>query len=210
MSTYVLRFFPNRALAETSRALLYFSGASWKNEYPVWPQDKTNQPLGRIPVLVETKEDGSEFVLTDSVAMEKYIASRHDLATADDAEQLARQDELRHQIKDVLDLVYQYKFGPEPGRPVAFEKFAALAPATVKYHEAFLKANGSNGHYFGNQTTYLDIALFANIDVLRTISAEVMTGADEFFTEENAPEINKVLKTVAAEPAMAAYIATLQ
>ncbi|KAJ1957868.1 hypothetical protein GGI12_004899 [Dipsacomyces acuminosporus] len=210
MSTYTLRYFPIKARAETIRALLSFSGATWKNEHPAWPQEKANQPFGKLPVLIEAAEDGSEFVLTDSLAIEKYIATKYSISVDGDIKQLARQDEIRNQIKDIYELLVQYKFGPESGRPSVFEKYNVLASAFAKAHESLLTANGSNGHYFGNKTTYVDIALYATLSVLRTISAEVMTGADAFFTKENAPEINKVLDTLAAEPAFASYVATWQ
>ncbi|KAI8319276.1 hypothetical protein GQ54DRAFT_299455 [Martensiomyces pterosporus] len=206
--SYTLRYFPIKARAETCRALLSYSGAPWKNENPEWPAEKPNQPFGKLPVLIETRKDDSEFVLTDSIAIERYIVAKYNLSAGGDAETIARQDELRNQIKDIYELVVLYKFGHEAARPSVMEKFTVLSKAMVNLHEDFLKKNGSNGHYFGNKTTYVDIALYANLVALREVGTELMAGAAEPFSEENAPLINKVLKTVGADPAMASYVAT--
>ncbi|KAJ1964491.1 hypothetical protein GGI12_001387 [Dipsacomyces acuminosporus] len=209
MSSYTLRYFDAKAVAETSRVILAFGGESWENAYPAWPQEKANQPIGKLPVLVETSEDGSEFVLSESFAIEKYLATKYGIYITADAKQAARQDELRCQIKDLTQSVIEYKWGAESARPQNLEKHNAYAEAFIKYHEAALKANGSNGHYFGDKTTYVDLALYASVAVIRSISAELMPGADRFFTEENAPELSKVLKAVAAEPTLASYVASL-
>ncbi|KAJ1961475.1 hypothetical protein GGI12_003229 [Dipsacomyces acuminosporus] len=209
MSSYTLRYFDAKALAETSRAILAFSGDSWENTHPAWPQEKADQPIGKLPVLVETSEDGSEFVLTESSAIEQYLAIKYGLYITGDAKQVARQEELRSQIKYLAQLAINYKWGTESARPNVLNEYNTLAPALIKYHEAALKANGSNGHYFGDRTTYIDLALYTSIVVIRGVSADTMPGADQFFTEENAPELNKVLKAVAAEPALASYVASL-
>ncbi|KAI8319275.1 hypothetical protein GQ54DRAFT_265586, partial [Martensiomyces pterosporus] len=196
--------------AETCRALLSYSGAPWENVHPAWPSEKLNQPFGKMPVLIERSEDGSEFVLSDSVAIEKYLATKYGLAVTGDARAVAHQDELRNQIRDIYELIVLYKFGHEDVRPGIMDKFNTLAKALVRFHEEFLKKNGSNGHYFGSRTTYVDIAVYANVAVLRDAGVTFMPGAADLFTEENAPEISKVLKAVEADPAMTSYVASLQ
>ncbi|KAI8317880.1 hypothetical protein GQ54DRAFT_281323, partial [Martensiomyces pterosporus] len=155
--SYTLRYFPIRTRAETCRALLSYSGAPWENVHPEWPAEKHNQPFGKMPVLIERSEDGSEFVLSDSVAIEKYLATKYGLAVTGDARAVAHQDELRNQLRDIYELIVLYMFGHEDVRPDIMDKFNTLAKALVRFHEEFLKKNGSNGHYFGKKTTYVDI-----------------------------------------------------
>ncbi|KAJ2626662.1 hypothetical protein H4R22_004730, partial [Coemansia sp. RSA 1290] len=50
---YTLRYFDRIGVAEGSRILLTAAGVEWKEEHPEWPQEKPNQPFGRMPVLVE-------------------------------------------------------------------------------------------------------------------------------------------------------------
>ncbi|OMJ13515.1 putative glutathione S-transferase 6, partial [Smittium culicis] len=75
-SKFDLLYFPIPARALTSQLMLSLAGADWKNSAPEWPKEKNNMPYGRLPVLIETEKDGSEFVLAESRAIEEYLATR--------------------------------------------------------------------------------------------------------------------------------------
>lgn len=209
MMSYTLRYFPIRARAEVIRLLLLASGAKFTDMMPDWPVEKDKQPMGQLPVLVETTEDGSEFVLSDSIAIEKYLAGKAGLLVQTGLRDKAREDQLRSQIEDVYSLALAYKYGLEAARESVADKYKRTAAAFVNYHENVLAENGSNGHYFGDKTTYVDICLFAYISIMRQPDDKAMPGVADPFSESNAPGLNKVIQTVQKDPIAAAYVASL-
>ncbi|KAJ2400944.1 hypothetical protein GGI23_001715 [Coemansia sp. RSA 2559] len=210
MPSYTLRYFPVNARAETAKVLLTLSGADWKLEAPAWPQDKDAQPVGKLPVLIESSDSGDEpFVLGESLAIEQYLATKGGFYfKSDDLKTVTRQNELRSHLKDLYDLATQIKFAAnEETKAGLRDKFKSGAGYVTKLHEKVLKENGSNGHYFGSTITYVDAALFANMFVLRSAFVGLAPELLEFFSEENAPELNKVYKNVLANPSLASYAA---
>ena len=63
--------------------------------------------------------------------------------------------------------------------------------------EKFAEQNGSNGHLVGNEITYPDIKTFSLVDSMQNIKADVV---DAF------PALKKLTETVAAVPAIHAYL----
>ncbi|KAJ2230608.1 hypothetical protein H4R99_003589 [Coemansia sp. RSA 1722] len=211
MSSFVLRYFPVRARAETIKTLLSYANADWVQETPAWPQEKSDQPVGKLPVLIETLPDGSQFTLCESLAIELYLVKQFGLSASETPQMEARQMELRSQIKDIYELTVLYKFAPtDEVRKNVMEKFVGLAKSIIQYHETVLKENGSNGHYFGDKVTYVDLAVFASNCALKASMKDVMPEALEIFSKENAPEMTKVINNLKADPKMSAYIATLE
>ncbi|KAJ2400945.1 hypothetical protein GGI23_001716 [Coemansia sp. RSA 2559] len=210
MVSYTLRYFPIAARAETTKALLTLSGADWKLETPAWPQEQSAQPVGKLPVLIESSDSGNEpFVLGESSAIEQYLAAKHRFYfKSDDLKAVAHQNELRSHLKDLYELRSQIKFAAnEEARDVLKNKFKSSATFITKLHERLLKENGSNGHYFGSAITYVDVALFSTLVALRSPTYEMPPELLELLSEENAPEINKVYKNVLANPSLASYAA---
>ncbi|KAJ2355818.1 hypothetical protein GGF43_002460 [Coemansia sp. RSA 2618] len=210
MSTYVLRYFPIRARAEVARLLLLANGEKFTDVMPDWPAEKDEQPLGQLPVLVETLEDGTEFVLSDSVSIEKYLAAKYDLLVKTGLRDTARENQLCSQIKDVIDIHYKYMFANEDDRKAIKDQYESTAAAFVKYHEKILAENGSNGHYFGSEITYMDISLFAFLSIIRLPGERSMKEAPDAFVESKAPGINKVFQNIQASSIAAPYIASLK
>ncbi|KAJ1876247.1 hypothetical protein H4R99_003591 [Coemansia sp. RSA 1722] len=207
MSSFVIRYFDLQARAEIVKAILTFVGADWKVEHPVWPEEKANQPSGTLPVMIETKPDGTQFVLSDAAAIEFYLLKKYNIIGQESNEQEARQLQLRNQVLDACFQGWMYQFGPEEIRTYAKGNFAVLTKMVVEYHEKILKENGSNGHYFGDKVGYADIAIYAGFGALKAIDG-IKETALELFSEENAPLINKVFKAVENEPKLAKYVAS--
>ncbi|KAJ2400943.1 hypothetical protein GGI23_001714 [Coemansia sp. RSA 2559] len=209
MSSYTLRYFNLVARGEAAKVMFLLSGADWKLESPEWPQEKSAQPVGKLPVLVETPADGSEpLVLSESIAIEYYLAAKTGyLYQPDNITLVARQLELRSHIVSLCDVFIDWWFGTEVTKPKLRENFKTTAEYLVKHHEKILEESDSDGyHYFGSTTTFVDIVLFAYITVLRTKFSGVDAEILEILSEKNAPRINKVVNAVAAEPALAAYV----
>ncbi|KAI8321837.1 hypothetical protein GQ54DRAFT_304504 [Martensiomyces pterosporus] len=100
--SYVIRYFDTLGLAETSRYLLTAAKVNWTEENPEWPQEKPNQPFGRLPVLVETSPEGGEpFILSESLTIERYLARKYGFLPVDDLKASARQEQIRDQETDV-------------------------------------------------------------------------------------------------------------
>ncbi|KAJ2559896.1 hypothetical protein EV175_000130 [Coemansia sp. RSA 1933] len=211
MSSYTLRYFNIPVRGETAKVLLHLSGADWKVETPDWPKDKDAQPVGKLPVLIETPADSSAakpFVLTETAAIEYYLASKGGyIYQPDDAMHIARQMELRSQIADLCSAFVDWKLGPNEQKTKLKENLDSTARYLIRYHEQLLKENGSNGHYFGSEISFVDIVLFAHITALRTAFSGLEADTLELLSEKNAPGINKVVSAVAAESALASFVA---
>ncbi|RDA85524.1 hypothetical protein CP532_2165 [Ophiocordyceps camponoti-leonardi (nom. inval.)] len=214
-STYVLRYFPTRWRAEGARFLLLAKGSTFKEETPSWPADRSIQPLSQLPVLVERNnnnpvDDGSDFVLSDSVAIERYLAARAGLLVRSGLRDSAREMQLRAQMEDIHTVLVQYKYGHEAGRETEGEKYRRLADSFVGYHEDLLQKNGSNGHYFGNAITYADICLYLLLLLIRSPPDGFPPACEEPFSPQKAPAINRVYHAVRGDELARPYVTWLE
>ncbi|KJZ72121.1 hypothetical protein HIM_08494 [Hirsutella minnesotensis 3608] len=210
MSTFVLRYFPIKWRAEVVRFLLLASDASFTEEKPAWPEARAQQPVGQLPVLVERDAgDGTEFLLSDSVAIERYLADKYGWLATGGARVTARECQLRNQIEDLYHLMIVHIYGHEAGRPDVQARFDRMARGFVEYHEGVLAENGSNGHYFGGSLTWMDVALYTLLLLVRRPYERQIPGVAGYFGEDKAPGLNKVFETVHGDPLSAGYRATL-
>ncbi|KAJ2037250.1 hypothetical protein H4S03_003087 [Coemansia sp. S3946] len=207
MSTYTLRHFQAPGRAEPCKAILEYTGAKWTLESPQWPQEKINQPVGKLPVLVETNKDGTRFILSDSLAIEQYLVCKHNLCVPEqDRQMVARQTELRNQLNDLFQMTQLIVNITEPTTRTNFiQRFMTLAKDVVTYQEKWLKENGSTGHYFGNKTTYIDLALLGTLCAIRC-TLKGMPEMLEPFNKKNAPLMNNVMTTMEKDVKLAEYM----
>ncbi|KAJ1956663.1 hypothetical protein EC988_001227 [Linderina pennispora] len=209
-SSYILRYFGVPGLAENIRTLLNFVGAQWVEEHPEWPAAKSEQPFGRLPVLIEKDASGNViFELTESVVIERYILRTYDLLPTD-AKAAARQEQLRDQFTDILLSVVFYTGAEGERKAQLKEKTITLIETAVKVYSKLLRENGSNGHFIGGNTTYVDIAFYNMISYIRANNKEKGDGFASYLTVENVPEFEKVIAAVEAEPALQSHFATRQ
>ncbi|KAF4589820.1 glutathione S-transferase [Ophiocordyceps camponoti-floridani] len=172
---------------------------------------RVQQPLSQLPVLVErTPDSDSDFVLSDSVAIEFYLAGRADLLVDSGLRDSAREMELRNQMEDLHVRLAIYIYGAEAGREMAADKFKRLAKSFVDYHEEMLSRNGSNGHYFGSRTTYVDISLYLLLLLIRRPHEVHLPGREDMFSKDKAPGINRVYRAVKEDPLARPYVAWLE
>ncbi|OMJ20541.1 putative glutathione S-transferase 6 [Smittium culicis] len=226
-SKFDLLYFPFPGRALTSRLLLSVAGADWKNSVPEWPKDKENMPYGRLPVLIETEQDGTEFVLSESRAIEEYLAARFNLLPQG-IKNLAVSSQYVNQIFDVIEAYasiagFKIKTSHALGADIdgltktpeeckdrdqfyIAQNIVNLTKSlrdTVKYflqkHELIL-AKSQSGYYFGDSITYADLSLYT---VYISLKNENLT--DEF-DSPNYPHVTKLIELVAANSAVAAVI----
>ncbi|KAJ1916555.1 hypothetical protein H4219_003722 [Mycoemilia scoparia] len=188
MSSFELIYFPLPGRGESIRNILKYANANWEETNPDWPSAKSQTPFGKLPVLVETNSRGEKFTLTETRVIERYLATIFNLYPRNATPQtIATIDQYRDQYSDVFDLFVFVNYAKETNKQQAFDD---AARNLVQKHEEILRKNGSNGHYFGGSITYVDISAYSLIHALK------QAGFGKEFSEDKAPELNKLLKTV--------------
>ncbi|KAJ1986176.1 hypothetical protein H4R33_003511 [Dimargaris cristalligena] len=166
MSTFEVYYARLAGLGETTRCLLDYADAKWTNTYmEEWAEIATTTPYGKVPVLRETTTDGQHIELCESRAIERYLARRFGLYS-DDLVEAARIDAVASQFDDAMRPLGAARFGPEAARPALMEHYRKEVTRLFTRHGAQLAANGNNGHYFGDRTTWADIVAYMGIRTL--------------------------------------------
>ncbi|KAJ1977898.1 hypothetical protein H4R34_003409 [Dimargaris verticillata] len=156
MAVYTLHYFPATGRAQISRAILDYAQADWEDKITVdWASEKAQTPLGQLPVLYEALPNGETFTLSESRAIERYLASKFGLNGAN-ARESALMDSYIGHWDDVALHGFTAHYGPEEGREAAKKKFEKTAANLLAKHGEILTKNGA-GHYFGSKTTWADI-----------------------------------------------------
>ena len=190
-SQFELIYFSIPGRGKIIRDILNYAKANWTETNPTWPSAKSSMPFGRLPVLIEIKESGEKFTLSESQVIERYLAQVLGLYPKDASPStVANIDQYRDQYSDIFSAYIAVIFGKKEERRADFD----LGIKTlVEKHEQILKDNGSNGHYVGNSTTYADVAAYSMISYFKE------SGFGDELTEDKAPELNNLIKTVGSE-----------
>ncbi|KAJ2749697.1 hypothetical protein H4S06_004558 [Coemansia sp. BCRC 34490] len=202
--SYVFRYFKVPGYGETSRLLLLASGCKWVEENPEWPQEKPNQPFGRLPVLVEKSEDGSpDFVLSESGTIERYLARRLGFLPSD-PKKAALQEQLRDQIADVVGSYLPVAFSNyEDGK----KKFEELLAKLKEVLPSALKNNRSSVDPEGGKITYIDLCVYGMLKSMINISDAKTPEYSSLFRDLCTPDVTKVIANVHAHPGLQAHVA---
>ncbi|RKP35777.1 hypothetical protein BJ085DRAFT_28381 [Dimargaris cristalligena] len=170
MSKFELLYAKFPGIAETSRCLLDYANAQWE---PTYVDDLSllgdTTPYGKVPVLREINADGQHIELCESRAIERYLARRFGLYS-DDLVEAARIDAVVSQVDDVIRPLAFYRHSPKEVQPILVEQYRKEAQRFFARHGALLVANGDNGHYFGDRTTWADIAAYLVISRMKPFS----------------------------------------
>ncbi|KAJ1880700.1 hypothetical protein H4R99_004286 [Coemansia sp. RSA 1722] len=205
--SYVLRYFWFAGIAEASRLLLTAANVEWTEENPEWPQEKAAQPFGRMPVLIEkgANKDGSDFVLSESKTIERYLARKYGFIP-NDLMQAARQEEIRDQIADVVWEFFTPRLFEGESRERAVKKFKELFHRMLEVHSRILRENGNNGHFIGHKLSYVDIAGYSFIRTA-TLGANIIEPELSKYVVDNlTPEFKQLAKAIEAEPLLSAHV----
>ncbi|PVU94765.1 hypothetical protein BB561_002274 [Smittium simulii] len=186
MSSYKVVYFPITARAQIIREILNLAGAKWENSVPNWPADKDAQPFNRLPVLIEAKPDGTEFVLTESRPIERYLAAQHGFLSADNYER-ARQEQLADQIADSYEafIVHNYRQKTDESKAELEKALRFL----FSKHESILAANPS-GFYHGESISYPDLVLYS------LYSQILANNSTDIFNATEAPHMYKLANKI--------------
>ncbi|OMJ11942.1 Glutathione S-transferase 4 [Smittium culicis] len=215
MSNYELFYLPFHGRSLTSKILLELSGVNWKLTHPEWPKEKPNMPYGRLPVLVETDIDGTKFTLTESRAIEEYLADKFGFYPKDKKQQ-ATCLQYVNQIFDVMEsyvdiVIYTKRTALVVGAEAEgltkkpeecedreqffiakhLENINKTLTSTIAYflekHEHIL-SNSKSGYYIGDSITYADIALFSVFTCLK------LRGLETQFSSIKFPHVMKLIE----------------
>ncbi|KAG0359958.1 hypothetical protein BC939DRAFT_146850 [Gamsiella multidivaricata] len=195
-STYVVKYMNLMGRAAIVRTILHLAGAEYKNEFVEKDAVGLNRaayPFGHVPVLIETRADGTAFELAETIAIEHYLAEKFGLLSSSSPQEVALQKSVAFNIFFEL---YQHCFLPQ--KPIQetiqdpiSELRTKVLPQFIHVQERWLNKNGNNGHYFGDRLSYPDLVLLNWVRVLEAIG---------YKWEDEASPIKKLEATVKAMP----------
>ncbi|KAJ2881507.1 hypothetical protein H4R27_004035, partial [Coemansia aciculifera] len=199
--SYVLRYFDLIGLAETSRMLLTAAKVEWTEEHPEWPQEKPNQPFGHLPVLVEKNgaEDGSDFILSESGSIERYLARTFKFVPTD-LKQVARQEQLRDQQLDVIVAFFSQLRMVDEAKKERRGDFDEMLDKITEIHTTLLRKNGDCGHLFGEELSYADMSAYAFYKLFIMYAVEFDADVGSLVKDKITPEILNLIRTVESDP----------
>ncbi|KAJ2728953.1 hypothetical protein H4S00_000724 [Coemansia sp. D1744] len=199
--SYTLRYFDIVGLAESSRILLTAAGVEWTDEHPEWPQEKSNQPHGRMPVLVEKSTDDSpDFVICESSNIERYLARTYGFLPAD-LKQAALQEQIRDLSTDVIALFASHiHCKSEDDKTEFLTKFEGLLETLIKVQTKLLKDNGNTGRMFGDKLSYADIVTYGFYMTTLVSFAKFRAEIVDIIKPKLTPELVKLISVVESDP----------
>ncbi|KAF9196770.1 hypothetical protein BGZ50_007015 [Haplosporangium sp. Z 11] len=203
-SSFKYLYFGLHGRGELTRTLLAFGGAKWE-ELPIdWPAQKELTPFKCVPVVYETAKDGTVIELSESAAIERYLAHKFHLFGKNAYEQLQVDQYVSSTDAVINAFGVKIVSSPQEKRVEEANKFyTEVLSIFITLHERHLKKNGSNGHYVGNDITFADLKTAQAIGRLLLLRPK---GADEVpFSAEKTPNLWKVYETVNSQPNLAAW-----
>ncbi|OLY82438.1 Glutathione S-transferase P 1 [Smittium mucronatum] len=192
---YVLSYFPIDGRGYVARCLLALSGAEWKNEFPKWPQQKSEFPFHRLPVLTEIDENGSKFVLSESHAIERYLATKYGRIPSTGPKDVATCDMYFDQINDSIEDCANSITNLE--NEVLKEKLLKGIDFLLTMHEEIL--NSHNGtFYFGDKILLPDISMLLLYNFTKQFDRH------QGFDKSKFPKIMNLIHAVATDEKISA------
>ncbi|KAK9717735.1 hypothetical protein K7432_005955 [Basidiobolus ranarum] len=195
-SRYELYYWPVTGRGEVIRLLLQYGKVNWSERHPVnWPEDKPNTPFGCLPVLIESREDGTKFELAESHAIERYLARKFGLVGADERE-AALIDSFAEGWGTLIDAMIQIRYGStDEAKEAGKASFKSSSAEIIQYHEKQLKKNG-NGYYVGSKLSLVDLVAYNLLHSLKGVGNKVFDDITGF---------NKLIETVESDSVVGSY-----
>ncbi|KAG0352830.1 hypothetical protein BC939DRAFT_450685 [Gamsiella multidivaricata] len=202
-STFEVSYFGLHGFAGVTRTILAAGGANFKNYVPAdWATEKPSAPFGVIPLLKETSKDGSKTIhVAESDAIERYLAKKFGFTGANAFEETLVNTYAAHTTALFQQCFLKY-FGTKDEEVKAKAKAdmaSGSIPGWVNFHEKYLAANGSNGHYVGDKTSLADIKTYHILGLLQSLTGE------DLISESKTPAIWKVKTTLESMPSVRAW-----
>ncbi|KAI9280856.1 hypothetical protein BC943DRAFT_330441 [Umbelopsis sp. AD052] len=195
-SSYEIFYFELHGLALTTRTLLSLGGFEWKNRHAKnWKEEeKATTPFGKLPVLTETRADGSKFVLAESSAINRYIARKAGLFGTSE-EETALIDQFYESWSEIIAKgipVMRLKSNEPEKYTEALANYheTVVGPILAKHEEA-LQKNGT-GYYVGNKLSLVDVHATAIITGLGSLIGDKTSYPHLFKLVQNVSSLDTV------------------
>merc|ERR1719273_285575 len=123
-----------------------------------WKKDKGTTPFGHLPVLTVYDKDGKACVLSQTRAIQGYLGRKCGLYPSD-VFQAGQVDEIQNVVEDILMSVLDIKKGEDEEKDKWVERRKAAVAKDGKTRElldkldAYIAANGKDGHVVGKELT---------------------------------------------------------
>ncbi|KAF9100166.1 hypothetical protein BGX23_003994 [Mortierella sp. AD031] len=176
-STYVLHYMKAMGRAVTIRVMLHLKGIQYTNKVITAEEvaaDRAALPFGQVPVLIETKADGTVLELGESLAIEHYLAEKFGWLGST-AEEAAILKSISLNIYFSLYnncFVAKVPIHEAIADPNSIFNTKAL-PLFIATHERWLLKNGNNGHFLGDNLTYPDLTMLHWIRLLEGLGVKL-------------------------------------
>jgi len=191
-----LTYFNGRGLGEISRLMLAEAGVDFEDrrlEDIKALKEAGGLPFGQVPLY----EDGS-FVLSQSNAISRYIARKHNFAGAN-----PEQGAIAESVVEALNGDVRPAFRAISDNNLSDEKKAEaktkfqndILPRFTNHFEALIKKNG--GQYSAGAFTFADVYLYYWYSTLLKDNQDAL---------KNAPLLAALVERVANRPGIAAWV----
>ncbi|KAF9153789.1 hypothetical protein BG015_002613 [Linnemannia schmuckeri] len=203
-----LTYFPFHGLAGCIRTTLVLLGEPYEDHtlsFKEWMAQKSLTPFGHIPVLREVTKCGKSFEIAEISAIEFFLAKRSGNLLGKDFWEES-QIRMFHSSTHALFtfLVHTVVQSPQSDRAAFLARFKKTnLPQWIRSHEKYLVANGSNGHYVGDQLSIADIKTASVIEHL--INLTNGEGETPLISEELTPAIMAVKSNLEKHPQYAGW-----
>ncbi|KAJ2686141.1 hypothetical protein IWW39_003833 [Coemansia spiralis] len=205
-SSFTLRYFNAAGIAETTRLLLTAANVEWADEHPEWPAEKSNQPFGRLPVLIQkSAANETDLVISESVTIERYLARTYGFLPAD-PRKAALQEQIRDRLTDISIAFDVQRLASDDKKEESVDKLKDLLKRQIEASSKALRDNGNNGHFFGSELTYVDIATYAFFKRMIISVRDAQESISDLVKASLTPELRKLIAVVEANPRLAAQV----
>ncbi|KAG0225202.1 hypothetical protein B0O80DRAFT_428676 [Mortierella sp. GBAus27b] len=176
-STYVVKYMNIMGRAGVIRVILHLGGAEYKNEFIQMESVKDHRgdyPFGQVPVLVETKPDGTRFELGESLAIQHYLAEKFGLLGSNPQEAALYKSIGFNIYFELYNHCFASRIPIQEAIADPTSEFRTKAlPQFLQCHEGWLRKNGDNGYYFGNSLTYPDLVLLNWVRLMASLGYQI-------------------------------------
>ncbi|KAF9930474.1 hypothetical protein FBU30_000444 [Linnemannia zychae] len=204
-----LNYFPFHGLAGCIRTTLVLIDEPFENHclsFAEWMKYKPTTPFGHVPILREETKCGKFLEIAEISNIEFYLAKRGKLIGQDFWEET--QIKMFHSSTHNLFtfLVQNVVQLPKSDKAAFLTRFKKNnLPQWIRAHEKYLAANGSNGHYIGDQLSIADIKTASVIDHLVNLGGENEDDKNPLLSSELTPAIWAVKTNLEKNPKYAEW-----
>jgi len=200
-----LRYFNLRGRAEQIRLVLAYAKQEYTEiaiEQSDWGGHKGKQPLGQLPVLIETDTEGHSWEIPQSISILRHLARVHNLYGKTEKEHTLADIVSDTVLEHRLDLNVKFAFRPlfNTKKEPREKWFQEELPILLKKLDGFISnsADPKSGYLVASAPTYPDFQAFDLLDVIQQLHPKALA---------NHPKLVKFFEQVGDLAGVKEYIA---